>query len=276
MSRDVANLGTTAGIMASDEDVMNNPNYWDANTALFRLPNNSWDNANDDTASVFIPAKVELTESLASRINALIHLDLVAPVLLKANPDIIAIYFGGTSGETLYFPNIDLSALVPPDFDVTQRPWFISAAPDQNPDRKTVWSDPYLDAALNGLVITTSIPVNDDNGHFQGVTAMDIQLTRITQIISDISVGDTGYAFLIDGEKRLIAMPEAAYQDFGIAPEALPLGEKLEQSKLPADLPHGTLEYSGKDEHRGERPRNHCHGWNRAVRHFRPSHRDRI
>ena len=237
MSRDVANLGTTAGIMASDEDAMNNPKYWDANTALFRLPNNSWDNANDDSASVFIPAKVELTESLASRINALIHLDLVAPVLLKANPDIIAIYFGGNSGETLYFPNIDLSALVPPDFDVTQRPWFISAAPDQNPDRKAVWSDPYLDAALNGLVITTSIPVNDDSGRFQGVTAMDIQLTRITQIISDIRVGDTGYAFLIDGEKRLIAMPEAAYQDFGITPEALPLGEKMDQSKLPADLP---------------------------------------
>jgi GAF domain-containing protein/HAMP domain-containing protein len=237
MSRDVANLGTSAGTMASEEDALNNPKYWDANTALFRLPNKSWDNANEDAASVFIPAKVELTDSLVSKINAMIHLDLVAPVLLKANPDIIAIYFGGNSGETLYFPNIDLSALVPPDFDVTQRPWFVSAAPDQDPARKAVWSAPYLDAALNGLVITTSIPVNDDSGHFQGVTAMDIQLTRITQIISDIHVGDNGYAFLIDGEKRLIAMPEAAYLDFGIAPETLPLGEKLESSKLPADLP---------------------------------------
>jgi GAF domain-containing protein/HAMP domain-containing protein len=237
MSRDVANLGKTAAIMASDEDAINNPKYWDANTALFRLPNKSWDNANEEAASVFIPAKVELTESLVSKINAMIHLDLVAPVLLKANPDIIAIYFGGTTAETLYFPNIDLSALVPPDFDVTQRPWFVSAAPKQNPSLKAVWSAPYLDAALNGLVITTSIPVNDDNGRFRGVAAMDIQLTRITQIISDIRVGDTGYAFLIDGEKRLIAMPEAAYLDFGIAPEALPLGEKLEPSKLPADLP---------------------------------------
>jgi putative methionine-R-sulfoxide reductase with GAF domain len=237
MSRDVANLGSTAGIMASEENVMNNPNYWDAATALFRLPNNSWDNANEDTASVFIPAAVELTESLASKINSLIHLDLVAPVLLKANPDIIAIYFGGTAAETLYYPNIDLSSLVPPDFDVTQRPWFVSAAPEQNPGQEAVWSAPYLDAALNGLVITTSIPVNDDAGQFQGVAAMDIQLTRITQIISNIRVGDSGYAFLIDGDKRLIAMPDAAYLDFGIAPEDLPLGEKLEPSNLPTDLP---------------------------------------
>ena len=237
MSRDVANLGTTAGIMASEENVMNNPNYWDATTALFRLPNNSWDNANEDTASVFIPAEVELSESLVSKLNSLIHLDLVAPVLLKANPDIIAIYFGGTAAETLYYPNIDLSSLVPPDFDVTQRPWFVSAAPEQNPGQEAVWSAPYLDAALNGLVITTSIPVNNDAGQFQGVAAMDIQLTRITQIISNIRVGDSGYAFLIDGDKRLIAMPEAAYLDFGIAPETLPLGEKLEPSKLPTDLP---------------------------------------
>jgi putative methionine-R-sulfoxide reductase with GAF domain len=237
MSRDVANLGAMAGIMASEENAMNNPNYWDAATALFRLPNKSWDNANEDPASVFIPAEVELSESLASKINSLIHLDLVAPVMLKANPDIIAIYFGGTSAETLYYPNIDLSSLVPPDFDVTQRPWFVSAAPEQNPGREAVWSAPYLDAALNGLVITTSIPVNDDAGQFQGVAAMDIQLTRITQIISNIRVGDSGYAFLIDGDKRLIAMPEAAYLDFGIAPETLPLGEKLEPSKLPTDLP---------------------------------------
>ncbi len=185
-----------------------------------------------DVASVFIPVNTELTLPIDSELNTLAQLNFVAPVLLKANPDTVAIYFGGLQGETLYYPNVDLASLVPANFDVTQRPWFVAAAPAKNPNRATVWAAPYLDAASNGLVITTSVPVYDVSGNFRGVDAMDIQLKRITQVVSNIQIGDTGHAFLLDKDKRLIAMPAAAYKDFGITPTAYPLGSILDQPVL--------------------------------------------
>lgn len=149
-------------------------------------------------------------------------MDFYAPVILKTYPDVVALYFGSRSGATIYYPNIDLAAIVPNDFDITRRPWYVAATPIRNPQRQAVWSAPYLDAALNGLVITCSVPVYDQQGAFRGVAAMDIQLTRISEIVDSIRVEQTGYAFLIDSEKRLIAMPRRGYQDLGATAETLP------------------------------------------------------
>ncbi|MBI5942917.1 MAG: GAF domain-containing protein [Chloroflexi bacterium] len=232
MRDNVSALGSIESKMLSKESLLNSGEYWDASSSLFRLASGSWDNSNLETSSIFIPASVELTEDLTSKLNVLKQTELIAPSTLENNPDIIAIYFGGISGETVYFPNIDLANIVPPDFDVTGRPWFVDAAPEQNPLGKVVWSAPYQDAALNGLVITTSVPVFDSKKDFQGVSAMDIQLNRITNLVSSIHVGKTGYAFLIDRDNRLIALPEAGYSDFGVTSETVPLGEVLDQTKL--------------------------------------------
>ncbi len=238
--KDITNVGTTSGNLLSREQAFSGGAYWDASKSLSRLPNGSWDNANSDPASVFIPAKVDLNDTLTSELDALKQLDFVGPAVLQANPDAVAIYFGGVSGETLYYPNVDLASVVPPDFDVTQRPWFIKAAPTENPSRKPVWSDPYLDAALHGLVITSSYPVFDSKGAFRGVIAMDIQLNRITNIVSSIHIGETGYAFVVDKDGRLIAMPAEGYKDLGISASALPLGDVVDPAKfgnkLPADF----------------------------------------
>ena len=249
LRKEITNFGATTGKMLSSETELSSGVYWDATKSLSRLPNRSWDNPNQDEVSVFIPAKVDLSTSLVSELNTLVQLNSTAPVILKANPDTVAIYFGGLQGETLYYPNVNLATLVPPDFDVTQRPWFVAATSAQNKDHGAVWSDPYLDAASNGLVITTSVPVYDASGHFRGVDAMDIQLNRMTEIVSNIHIGDTGYAFLLDKDNRLIAMPAAAYTDFGITPDAYPLGSILDQTllttKISSELSNAVSKMSG-------------------------------
>jgi GAF domain-containing protein len=235
---DIVTLKSTTERLLVQEGILQTGNYWDARLSLSQLPNGSWDNSNSEAGSVFIPARPELTDRMVSEINTTKLVDFVAPSMLQQNPDIIAVYFGGTEGDTLYYPNVDLANLVPPDFDVTGRPWFVKAAPPQNPGGQVVWSDPYLDAAQNGLVITSSAPILDATGRFRGVAAMDIQLKKITDLVAKINVGQTGYAMLIDSNGRLIAMPEAAYQDLKISPETFPLGEVLDPTKI-ADLSAG-------------------------------------
>jgi len=204
---------------------------WNSSEMLFPLSNGSLDNNNEETGSIFIPARISLTGKLAGEINALKQLDTIAPIILQENPNVIAVYYGGNSEETLYYPNVDLSNIVPPDFSVTQRPWFIAAAPKENPEREIVWSVPYQDAALNGLVITSSAPIYDSNNTFRGVVAADVLMTSVTQTVSSIRTGDTGYAFLVDRDGRVIVMPPDGYTDFDIPSDIT--AEELAQYTLP-------------------------------------------
>jgi GAF domain-containing protein len=238
MRRDIADAGGSASQLLSQQESLSTGAYWDAATSVIQLPGGGWDNPSvTDPASVFLPVRVTFDDILVEQLNTLKHLDFVVPGKLAANPDAVAVYFGGPSGETVYYPNIDLANIVPADFEVTQRPWYVNAAPDQNPDRQAVWSEPYLDAALNGLVVTTSVPVYDSRDRFRGVIAMDVQLGRITEVVASIGVGETGYAFLIDSDQRLIAMPGGGYADLGLKAEDAPLGETLDTPQVAAILP---------------------------------------
>lgn len=232
LNTNILSLRSTSQSLFSKQASFGSGAYWNAESALSRNSKDSWDNSNLEPGSVFVPAASDITDKMASELNTMKQLDIVAPSMLETNPDTIAVYFGGVSGYTLYYPNIDLAAIVPADFDVTGRPWYVEAAPEQNPDGKAVWSEPYLDAALNGIVITNSAPVFDDDGNFRGVVAQDIQLTRMTDIVTAIRIGENGYAFLIDQDQRLIAMPESAYRDLGLDPQKVPLGNALTDTQF--------------------------------------------
>ena len=223
---------TTAGLLG-EESTLAAGGYWNAADSLGQLPTGSWDNANDEIASVFLPVNSDLSEGLVSELNTVKHMEFTVPAVLAAQPDIIAVYFGGARGETVYFPNIDLAALVPPDFDVTARPWYEGAASPENTSRGVVWSEPYVDAALHGIVVTGAAPVYDQSGVLRGVAALDIQLTRFAELVAGIRAADTGYAFVVDSDGRLIALPPSGYSDLGLTAEELPLGGVLDPATLP-------------------------------------------
>jgi GAF domain-containing protein/HAMP domain-containing protein len=226
MENVTSSYGATTGAFISTEKAISlEGDTWNAYLKLSRLSNGSWDNSNDEIASIFLPQTMELNDSLAKELAALKGVDYFAQALLEENPDVIAIFFGGTSSELVYYPNIDFSAVVPPDFDPTGRPWYLNSADQQREDRKVTWSVPYLDIAHNGLVITSSIPVFDNTNSFRGVVGIDLKLASITERISNLVIGKTGYSFLIDREGRLIAMPSKGYGDFNLTEEEIQSGD---------------------------------------------------
>jgi len=237
LSDDINTAGTTAAELLSREGTLDNPLNWDASKSLIRSANGSWSNSSSEVASVFIPSRQDLTEPLILELNSLRQMDVVAPAILKEDPDASAIYFGGLSGETINYPNNNLASLVPSSFDVTQQPWFLDVLPAQDPGHKSVWSTPYLNAAKQGLIVTNSMPVYDSVGNFRGAIAMDIQLNKLSDIVSKIKVGKTGYALLIDKNNRLIAMSDRGFGDLGIKSLSLSLGQVLQPSSLSNQLP---------------------------------------
>ena len=60
-----------------------------------------------------------------------------------------------------------------------------------------VWSSVYIDPVSLVTMITATKPFFDENGVFMGVTTADMALTDIREITSQISVGNTGWAFLL-------------------------------------------------------------------------------
>ena len=69
-------------------------------------------------------------------------------------------------------------------------------------------------------MVTVAAPVYEQD-QFVGIVAADMQLTQITNKINSIKAGDTGYAFMIDDAGRILSMPQAGFDMFGIRPEDL-------------------------------------------------------
>jgi putative methionine-R-sulfoxide reductase with GAF domain len=229
---DVAMLAANTSALLAQQPVLGQGAYWDARHKLTRLSAGQWDNPNSDVCAVYLPSAIELSEAVISELNTGVYLDFHAPGFLQANPHVVAVYFINSNRATIYYPNTDLAALVG-DLDPTVEVWYTIATPENNPGREPVWTQPYQDPALSGLLVTASAPVYDQAGEFRGVVGADVELAGIADDVSKVKVAQTtSYAFLIDSAGRIIAMPEAGYQDFGLTPEDVPINETPQQTLL--------------------------------------------
>ncbi|HID89306.1 MAG TPA: HAMP domain-containing protein, partial [Anaerolineae bacterium] len=199
-------------------------------------------NDEDDIASVFIPNFVTIDEPLLDKLRLSAHLDPVLAAVYGNDPNTVAVYVALKEEITRYYPNISLGEVVPADFQATQRPWYVAAAPENNPEREVVWSEVYLDATGKGLLVTVAAPVYTDQGEFIGAVGIDVSLGGIASsierpwgvataytfridkrgqlVMEPVERGEeetqprlSGYSFLIDGTGRAIAMPAQGYLD---------------------------------------------------------------
>ena len=221
----VQQLADYQSTLFTTESYLGQGGYWDGNSKLIAHPDGQYGNSLSDPGTIFIPNTAALSPRLLTELNTSRYLDFSAPAVLKENPNIVALYFDSANNYTVYYPNIDLVSLVPADFAPTAQSFYTVATPENDPERKAKWTDPYQDPAGTGLIVTVSVPVYDQSNRFRGVMSADVQLSKISEQISTIKLGESGFAFLIDPSGHVLAMPEAGYKLFGIEPEVVPVGE---------------------------------------------------
>lgn len=140
-------------------------------------------------------------------------LDAVFPGAMRESPQAIAVYFIGANGAVRYYPPIDLHAQLPPDGDIHEvAVGYRETAPEENPNRRTIWLPPYDDPAGRGLMVSAMTPIWDGT-QFLGVTGIDISLDRLIGLINDVKPTENGYAFMLGGDGELI--PTSSVDELG-------------------------------------------------------------
>ncbi len=209
--------------------------YSNAAEKIIQLPGGQYGNSSLDPSSIFIPNMYPVSEEMIADLNTTMYLDLLAPGFLDSHSEAVAVYYISKLGYTIYYPNISLAQNIPPDFDPLQQPFYAIAKPSNNPERLPKLSEPYQDPAGTGLIVTISVPVyNGDT--FEGVMSVDIQLTRVKEIVSQIQVSETGIPILVAGNGLILAMPDSGYEYFDLEPENVPVNETPQQTMFDSAL----------------------------------------
>lgn len=131
--------------------------------------------------------------------------DIFVPIR-DSDSNLAWVYIGTESGIIRLHPWM---ADFPSSYDPRQRSWYLRAAETD----QIGWSDLYVDAGGQGLMITCSAPLYDKQGKLVGVIAADVTLKTINEAIINTQVGTLGYAFMIDKEGNVVARPELSAGD---------------------------------------------------------------
>ncbi len=194
--------------------------YWSAQDRMFVGPDGQYMNGKDDITSAFVPNSVEIDDEARSTLEAAAYLDFVFPSIYENDPNTVAIFFGTRENFVRYYPNIDLGNILPPDFAISQRPPYLRASEESNPERVGVWTPIYEDATGQGLMVTAVAPIYDSQDAFKGFIGIDVTLSDIGASVEAINLVADSYSFMVDDKGRAIALPDRGYQDILGRPRA--------------------------------------------------------
>jgi two-component system, sensor histidine kinase and response regulator len=146
----------------------------------------------------------EVNRPLLSESLTLQQLVQVMKHMVAKNPTALAGYMG-TATRIIAMNSADdvasIGQLV--GFENTKRPWYIKAQ-EQN---KTVWTDPYIDATTQDLIITCASPVVLSNNTLAGVIGYDVLLSTIQKDVLTLDIGYNSYALLVDNKGKALVRP---------------------------------------------------------------------
>lgn len=93
----------------------------------------------------------------------------------------------------------------------------LSVASRSRPDDGLVVIPPYIDAAASGIVASMFRPIwSKDRQSFNGALAIDLNLNEITLLIKSIEVAESGFAFLANSNRQIIAIAEHGQKVLGL------------------------------------------------------------
>jgi len=123
----------------------------------------------------------------------------------EATPSIDLFYTGTAEGKMIEYP--DRSTERSSDYNVQERTWYQNAI---NANGNIVYSEPYPSPSTGNLIVTVSKAYYNDD-ELAGVMGADILVDTLIDIVDQATIGESGYAFILDETGTYIAHPEDDY-----------------------------------------------------------------
>ena len=218
-------LGSQASTIYSDLDLYAQKPLF--NYTYRKQPfNGIWANSFDDPIVSLYWGGITLVPQVEKELKALTHMVPLFQRVVEENPEALASHLISASGIGQYCSdnqkNRQAAMTLPPPgkFDLrTGEPMTIFSK-QKDGHTGVRWTGVYQDDIIDGLMLTASAPIYDNHGIFRGITGIDIPLRTIADDVLSIDYPQTDslveFAFLVDGEGRIIAFPEAFFAPFGL------------------------------------------------------------
>ena len=160
---------------------------------------------------------------IVHQLNTLSHIDPLLKTVIVQNSEAVACFVTFEKAITRYYPNFTsiIRNLSEEAYEVRNTAWYQAVKPENNPARRTIWSDVYQDPAGRGLMTTAVTPVYTLEQGFIGAAGVDVTLSNITDKIlaatesKGLMQTKDMFSFIIDAKGRIVAFPREHLTLFG-------------------------------------------------------------
>ncbi|WNS77898.1 methyl-accepting chemotaxis protein [Domibacillus sp. DTU_2020_1001157_1_SI_ALB_TIR_016] len=158
-----------------------------------------------DVLDAAFKAKMEQTNFLAGQISKNLFKDPSYKTLhnqlagfYNTTEGLLSVYVGTTDGTFVMEPALGS----PEGYDPRERGWYKQAMEHQG---EAIITSPYPDASTGKMVVTIASALKDGSG----VVGFDLEINSLGEIVSQASIGQKGYPFIMDGDQKIVFHPTA-------------------------------------------------------------------
>ncbi len=128
--------------------------------------------------------------------------------------------------------------------NVSTREYFIEAMKG-----RTSIPDPVISKSTGKANIYIATPIKNDGGEIVGVIAGAVELEKVSAIINEEKLGDTGYGFMLSKEGLMIAHPnQEIVMEQNILDQPIPETVQMAERMLTGEKGSGTWVYEGEEK----------------------------
>ncbi|NMB90362.1 MAG: methyl-accepting chemotaxis protein, partial [Chloroflexi bacterium] len=172
----------------------------EAGTALFVPASVAGEDGRLDAALL---DEVELTEYMELEFNRAAHAN---PALSRLYLTTASQIWRGMAFEDGEPRPVDVQTAFPAEIDLSGEDFYTPADAGHDPQRRPVWSGLRRDPTGTGWVISCLAPVYRED-ELAAVVGVDVPLAALLPAVLDVQVEQSGFAFLLDADGRVLAFP---------------------------------------------------------------------
>lgn len=119
---------------------------------------------------------------------------------VENHPNVGDVCFGSTGGSYVQYAD----GSVKNEYDPRVRDWYKQSM--ENPDEVTL-TDAYYWAAADDVIVGIVTSVKDQANQIIGAQSIEVPLSGLTDLISDLKVGENGYVIIVEGTGNILSHP---------------------------------------------------------------------